>query len=107
MSPQEKIGIAVKPIIFSVDDDPNVLAAITRDLRTRYGQTYRIYAHGPSGELAGRSIRQDDGSAKLTAPIGINAEGVFPICRASAGDRHRAFVQVERIRLPENARYGG
>ena len=31
-----------KPVIFSVDDDPNVLRAITRDLRSRYGDRYRV-----------------------------------------------------------------
>ena len=31
-----------KPTILAVDDDPGVLASITRDLRSRYGQDYRI-----------------------------------------------------------------
>jgi len=31
-----------RPIIFSIDDDTQVLRAITRDLRTRYGKDYRI-----------------------------------------------------------------
>ena len=31
-----------KPIIFAVDDDPQVLRAITRDLRQRYRSDYRI-----------------------------------------------------------------
>lgn len=31
-----------KPTILTVDDDPNVLAAITRDLRARYGEGHRI-----------------------------------------------------------------
>jgi len=31
-----------KPIILTVDDDPAVSAAITRDLRSRYGADYRI-----------------------------------------------------------------
>ena len=31
-----------KPTILAVDDDPGVLAAISRDLRARYGQEYRI-----------------------------------------------------------------
>ena len=30
------------PIIFSIDDDPQVLRAITRDLRTHYREDYRI-----------------------------------------------------------------
>jgi thioredoxin reductase (NADPH) len=31
-----------KPTILTVDDDPGVLASITRDLRSRYGRDYRI-----------------------------------------------------------------
>ncbi len=31
-----------KPTILTVDDDPGVAASISRDLRTRYGQDYRV-----------------------------------------------------------------
>ena len=31
-----------KPILLAVDDDPDVLNAIARDLRTRYGRDYRV-----------------------------------------------------------------
>src|ERR1700759_1596355 len=31
-----------RPIIFSIDDDPQVLRAISRDLRTMYGKEYKI-----------------------------------------------------------------
>ncbi|MCR8561103.1 FAD-dependent oxidoreductase [Mucilaginibacter sp. BJC16-A38] len=31
-----------KPIIFSIDDDPQVLRAISRDLKSMYGKEYRI-----------------------------------------------------------------
>ncbi len=31
-----------RPIIFSIDDDPQVLRAIARDLRTTYGKEYKI-----------------------------------------------------------------
>jgi thioredoxin reductase (NADPH) len=40
-----------KPAIVSVDDDPQVLAAIGRDLRGRYGEHYRI-VRAPSGAEA-------------------------------------------------------
>jgi thioredoxin reductase (NADPH) len=43
-----------KPVIFSVDDDPNVLNAVVRDLRSRYGDRYRI-------------MRADAGRAALDA----------------------------------------
>ena len=32
----------VKPVIFSLDDDPSVLNSVERDLRARYGKEYRI-----------------------------------------------------------------
>jgi thioredoxin reductase (NADPH) len=31
-----------KPVILSVDDDPQVLSAVSRDLRRRYGDHYRV-----------------------------------------------------------------
>ncbi len=31
-----------KPVIFAVDDDPGVLAAVVRDLRKHYAQTYEV-----------------------------------------------------------------
>ena len=31
-----------RPIIFSIDDDPQVLRAVSRDLRTMYGKEYKI-----------------------------------------------------------------
>ena len=40
-----------KPAIVSVDDDPQVLAAIGRDLRGRYGEHYRV-VRAPSGAEA-------------------------------------------------------
>lgn len=39
-----------KPVILSVDDDPAVLAAIERDLRTRYRADYRVMKAGSPAE---------------------------------------------------------
>jgi thioredoxin reductase (NADPH) len=39
------------PVILAVDDDPNVLRAVARDLRRRYGADYRVLRAG-SGEEA-------------------------------------------------------
>ena len=44
-----------EPIIFVVDDDPQVLAAIRRDLKTRYQPDYRVLA-AASGESALETI---------------------------------------------------
>ena len=43
-----------KPVLFTIDDDPQVLAAIARDLRERYARDYRI-------------LRADAGAAALEA----------------------------------------
>jgi len=40
-----------KPFILTLDDDPHVLRAVKRDLRTRYGAEYRI-AQADSGQAA-------------------------------------------------------
>src|SRR5690348_1279516 len=34
--------MATKPILLTVDDDPDVLRAIERDLRRQYGNQYRV-----------------------------------------------------------------
>lgn len=43
--------MASKPVIVSVDDDPSVLSAVSRDLRKRYGEKYRV-VRADSGEAA-------------------------------------------------------
>lgn len=39
-----------KPVLFAIDDDPEVLRAVDRDLRRQYGETYRVMRanSGPS-----------------------------------------------------------
>lgn len=46
-----------KPIIFAVDDEPSVLAAVGRDLRRRYGADYRIL-RAESGVAALEELRE-------------------------------------------------
>ena len=46
-----------KPILLTVDDDPDVLRAVERDLRRRYGAEYRVM-RADSGEAALRALRQ-------------------------------------------------
>ena len=45
------------PVIFVVDDDNQVLAAIRRDMRSRYGSAYRVLAAN-SGEAALDAIKE-------------------------------------------------
>ncbi len=46
-----------KPILLTVDDEPQVLNAIERDLRRRYGADYRIVKAGSGGDAL-ESVRQ-------------------------------------------------
>jgi thioredoxin reductase (NADPH) len=46
-----------KPVIFSIDDDPEVLRAIVRDLRSKYGDDYRIL-RASSGEEALTALQE-------------------------------------------------
>jgi thioredoxin reductase (NADPH) len=39
-----------KPTIFAVDDDPQVLASVSRDLRRHFGEAYRIMRASSGGE---------------------------------------------------------
>ena len=49
-----------KPVILTVDDDREVLAAIERDLRQRYRENYRIVASQSSTEAleAARELKR-------------------------------------------------
>src|SRR5215472_1363397 len=46
-----------KPTLLTVDDDPNVLRAIERDLRSRYGENYRVL-RAASGDAALTLLRE-------------------------------------------------
>jgi thioredoxin reductase (NADPH) len=46
-----------KPVILSVDDEPEVLNSIERDLRQHYSEIYRVMK-ASSGELALETTRQ-------------------------------------------------
>jgi len=46
-----------KPILLTVDDDPNVLHAIERDLRQKYGGQFRVLGTD-SGATALETLKQ-------------------------------------------------
>lgn len=46
-----------KPVIFAVDDEPSVLAAVTRDLRRHYGADYNVM-RAASGSEALEALRE-------------------------------------------------
>jgi thioredoxin reductase (NADPH) len=47
------VDVVSKPTIVTVDDDPMVSAAITRDLASRYGADYRLVRTTSGGEALG------------------------------------------------------
>ena len=49
--------MATKPVLLAVDDDPEVLRAIERDLRKEYGKTYRIL-RADSGDKALAALKE-------------------------------------------------
>ena len=53
---QSAFGLA-KPVLFTIDDEPQVLHAVERDLRRRYGAEYRLMKAG-SGAEALEALRQ-------------------------------------------------
>ena len=57
---------AAKPILLTVDDDPDVLRAIERDLRRHYGKEYRVL-RADAGATALDTVRQVDKRAEPVA----------------------------------------
>ena len=48
---------SARTVILTVDDDPGVSRAVARDLRRRYGESYRI-VRAESGESALEALRE-------------------------------------------------
>jgi thioredoxin reductase (NADPH) len=84
----------IEPVILVVDDDPQVLAAIRRDLRSRYREDYRVLSAN-SGQSALDTIKQlkarGDALAmiisdqRMPAMLGVDvlarSREIFPIAR--------------------------
>ena len=49
--------MAKKPVVMTIDDDPQVLRAVERDLRRRYGREYRVL-RADSGAMALETLEQ-------------------------------------------------
>lgn len=54
---RKRSAIMKRPILLAVDDDVSVLEAVVQDLRSRYGEQYRI-ARAASGQAALDTMRQ-------------------------------------------------
>src|SRR4028119_8809 len=86
-----------KPTMLAVDDDPQVLASISRDLRSRYAGEYRIM-RASSGEQAPEvlvelALRAGAGCgaprvrASMSRDLRGRYAGEYRIMRASSGEQ--------------------
>ena len=76
--------IMAKPILLSVDDDSDVLRAIERDLRSKYGAEYRVIgSDSPEGALTLlKQLRvRNDSVALLLADQRIRAWTGWNFCK--------------------------
>jgi thioredoxin reductase (NADPH) len=69
MAPRE-VSMA-RAAIVAVDDDPQVLAAVARDLRSRYGEEFRIVRAG-SGAQALEAVRELQGRGDTVAAFVVD-----------------------------------
>jgi thioredoxin reductase (NADPH) len=110
--------MATRPSILTVDDDEPVLRAIERDLRTRYGDEYRILAAGSGAEaleIARELTRRGDAVAlfvvdqrmpvmtgiellRETLPLQPDAKRVLLTAYA---DTEAAITAINEIRLDQ------
>ena len=85
-----------RPVVLAVDDDPDVLRAVERDLRKRYSDRYRVMSvdSGPNAFITTKP--EGEGTE-----LGLNAAYLIV-------QKHRGQVQVEsepgrtsfQVRLP-------
>ncbi len=64
------MGENQRPALFVVDDDPDVLRSVERDLRQRYASAYRVVAVGSGAEaieVISRLVTRDDQVALIVA----------------------------------------
>src|SRR5438445_12526102 len=57
-----------KPVLLTVDDDPEVLRAVERDLRKRYADRYRV-VRADSGITALQSVQTLKGRTEVVARL--------------------------------------
>ena len=94
--PASHPGTMKKPAILVVDDDPEVLAALERDLRRRYRPDYRVVRAGLRPRGAG-SRRGAEEAGRRPGPLAGRS--------AHAGDdRHRAAAAARASSIPTRRR---
>jgi thioredoxin reductase (NADPH) len=83
MAEGSRSGGFERPSLLAVDDDPAVLRAVQRDLRSRYGENYRV-------------LRADSGSAALDLMHQLKLRG-SPLALALADQRMPGMSGVELL----------
>ena len=99
LPPVPELGpIMAKPILLSVDDDSDVLKAIERDLRSKYGAEYRVMASdSPEGALTllkQLKVRNDNVALLLADQRMPHMDGVSFLQEAT-----RIFPEAKRALL--------
>ena len=89
---------AKKPIILAVDDDPQVLAAIDRDLRAEFGADYRILRVG-SGPEALRNPARAAGQGGAPGPDAGRPAHARHGRRGAAHRPAQLFPEAKRVLL--------
>ena len=84
-----------KPVLLAVDDDPDVLGAIERDLRTRYRTDYRVLKAG-SGQEALKAVEE---LKRRGVPIAL-----FLVDQRMPGMTGTDFLLEARKRYPDARR---
>src|SRR5215203_5546247 len=87
--------MAGKPVIMTVDDDPEVLRAVERDLRRKYGSEYRII-RANSADSALDALKQ---LRARTDPVALLVSD-----QKMPGKDGVAFLEEARVLYPETKR---
>lgn len=87
-----------KPILFCIDDDPQVLRAITRDLRNRYRKEYRIISTDKAQE--GLDLLEDIAKKTETVALFLSDQRMPEMLGVEFLDRARKFFpEAKRVLL--------
>jgi thioredoxin reductase (NADPH) len=116
MSESPDRGAVPRPVLLTLDDDPQVLRAIRRDLRSMYGRRYRVLsASSPveALEILRELDRRDEAVALLLVDqrmpemtgveFLLEAIGIFPTTKrvllTAYADTDAAITAINRVRL--------